>query len=371
VPTNKQLERLLGKLRESGGSDLHIKAGAPPRIRLNGELLALDGEDELTETVVGGMLDAILRPNIRDRFDNQRSADFAYTSGDGDRFRVNAYRQRESGAMVFRLVVGEPHNFEQLRLPDSVRRFAELPRGLVIVAGPTGSGKTTTLAAMVDHINRIRRAHIVTIEDPIEVMHHDVCSSVSQREIGVDTPDFAIAMRAALRQDPDVIMVGEMRDSETVSTALSAAETGHLVLSTLHTLDAAETVNRVVEFFPEHLHHQIRLVLAGALKGTVCQRLVRTADGRDRVPAVEVMVVNGRVQECILNPEVRTSIEEIIADGEYYGMQTFDQSLLSLYERGMIELSDTLAAATNPHDLSLQMRRKGLLAVASNGNSTR
>jgi twitching motility protein PilT len=178
-------------------------------------------------------------------------------------------------------------------------------------------------------------------------------------------------MRAALRQDPDVIMVGEMRDSETVSTALSAAETGHLVLSTLHTLDAAETVNRVVEFFPEHLHHQIRLVLAGALKGTVCQRLVRTADGRDRVPAVEVMVVNGRVQECILNPEVRTSIEEIIADGEYYGMQTFDQSLLSLYERGMIELSDTLAAATNPHDLSLQMRRKGLLAVASNGNSTR
>jgi twitching motility protein PilT len=300
-----------------------------------------------------------------------KSADFAYTTDSGDRFRVNAYRQRESAAIVFRLVVGEPKNFVELRLPPAVQRFAELPRGLVIVAGPTGSGKTTTLAAMVDDINRKRRAHIVTIEDPIEVMHHDILSSISQRELGVDTPDFATAMRATLRQDPDVIMVGEMRDAETVSTALSAAETGHLVLSTLHTLDAAETVNRIVEFFPEHLHHQIRLVLAGALKGTVCQRLVRTIDGLDRVPAVEVMVVNGRVQEAILNPDSKTPIDEIIADGEYYGMQTFDQSLLYLYEQGMIELSDTLAAATNPHDLSIQMRRRGLLAVGNGGTTPR
>ena len=365
---NKQLELLLGKLRESGGSDLHIKAGAPPRIRLNGELIPLKGETDLTEEAVASMLDAVLRPNVADRYEKVKSADFAYSSQVGDRFRVNAYRQRESAAIVFRLVVGEPYNFEQLRLPPAVERFSNLPRGLVVVAGPTGSGKTTTLAAMVDHINRTRRAHIVTIEDPIEVMHHDILSSVSQREIEVDTPNFSVAMRAALRQDPDVIMVGEMRDAETVSTALSAAETGHLVLSTLHTLDAAETVNRIIEFFPEHLHHQIRLVLAGALKGTVCQRLVRTADGLERVPAVEVMVTNGRVQECILNPDIKMSIEEIIADGEYYGMQTFDQSLLSLYEGGMIELSDTLAAATNPHDLSVQMRRKGLLTAGSSSN---
>ncbi len=368
---HKELEHLLRKLRESGGSDLHVKAGAPPRIRLNGELIPLKEEGELSQAIVDEMLSGVLRSSVRDRYDAMQSADFAYASDAGDRFRVNAYRQRESAALVFRLVVGEPYNFEQLRLPPAVERFSNMPRGLVVVAGPTGSGKTTTLAAMVDNINRTRRAHIVTIEDPIEVMHTDILSSVSQREIGVDTPDFSVAMRAALRQDPDVIMVGEMRDAETVSTALSAAETGHLVLSTLHTLDAAETVNRIIEFFPEHLHHQIRLVLAGALKGTVCQRLVRTSDGLERVPAVEVMVVNGRVQECILNPDVKLSIEEIIADGEYYGMQTFDQSLLSLYEGGMIELSDTLAAATNPHDLSLHMRRRGLLAAAPTNGNTR
>ncbi|HEX7168930.1 MAG TPA: ATPase, T2SS/T4P/T4SS family, partial [Acidimicrobiales bacterium] len=234
------------------------------------------------------------------------------------------------------------------------------PRGLVLVTGPTGSGKTTTLSGMVDHINRTRTAHIVTIEDPIEVVHTDVRASISQRELGADTPSFASAMRAALRQDPDVILVGEMRDAQTVATALMAAETGHLVLSTLHTTDATETMTRIVEFFPANEQRQARLVLAGVLKGTLCQRLVPTKDGRNRVPATEVMVVNGRIQHWILDPGAREDVQEIVADGEYYGMHTFDQSILELYRKGWIDLRSALAHASNPHDLSVMFRRLGL-----------
>jgi len=262
--------------------------------------------------------------------------------------------------MVFRTVVTEPQTIAQLNLPDMARRFADEPRGLVIVAGPTGSGKTTTLAAMVDHINRTRTSHIVTIEDPIEVLHSDVRASISQRELGADTPSFASAMRAALRQDPDVILVGEMRDAQTVATALMAAETGHLVLSTLHTTDATETMTRIVEFFPPHEQRQVRLVLAGVLKGTICQRLIPTKDGRGRVPATETMVVNGRIQHWITDPTAREDVQEIIADGDYYGMHTFDQSILSLFQKGWIDLRSALANASSPHDLSVMFRRLGI-----------
>jgi len=218
---------------------------------------------------------------------------------------------------------------------------------------------------MIDHINRTREVHIVTIEDPIEVLHRDEMSEVNQREIGFDTQDFAIAMRSAMRQDPDVILVGEMRDTETVATALRAAETGHLVFSTLHTIDATETINRIVDFFPPFQQNQIRVALAGALKGTICQRLVPRSNGGGRVAALEVMVVNGRLQQCIIDPNKTSDIHEIVADGEYYGMQTFDQALVRLYEQGAIDLRDAMMTASNPHDLKVMLQRKGLVAAGS------
>jgi twitching motility protein PilT len=278
---------------------------------------------------------------------------------------VNIFRQRGSVAMVFRRVQTSAARFDQLGLPEVVGRLASEHRGLVLVTGPTGSGKTTTLAAMIDHINRTREVHIVTIEDPIEVLHRDELAEVNQREVGFDTEDFAVAMRSAMRQDPDVILVGEMRDSETVATALRAAETGHLVFSTLHTIDATETINRIVDFFPPFQQNQIRVALAGALKGTICQRLVPRSRGGGRVAALEVMVVNGRLQQCIIEPHKTGDIHEIVADGEYYGMQTFDQALARLYEQGEVDLRDAMMSASNPHDLKVMLQRKGLVAAGS------
>jgi len=235
----------------------------------------------------------------------------------------------------------------------------------VLVTGPTGSGKTTTLAAMIDHINTTREVHVVTIEDPIEVLHNDKLASIEQREIGVDTASFGSAMRAAMRQDPDVILVGEMRDEETVAAALSAAETGHLVLSTLHTIDATETVNRIVDFFPPHKQKQVRIALAGALKGIVCQRLVPRADKEGRIAALEVMVANGRIAQCIAEPQLGGDISEIIADGEYYGMQTFDQHLAKLVEQGVVDMEGASLGATNIHDLRVVLNRKGVVSAGS------
>ena len=326
-----------------------------------GQLDVLPGEPILTPGAVEAMARSIMRPDLAARFDERGEADFAYALGAGMRFRVNAYRQRETVALVLRRVITTARSIEQLNLPPVVEKLADEQRGLVLVTGPTGSGKTTTLAAMVDHINRTRKVHIVSIEDPVEVLHTDRMASISQREIGVDTPDFASAMRVALRQDPDVILVGEMRDAETAMCALNAAETGHLVLSTLHTIDAAETVNRVIELFEPHQQRHVRQVLAGSLRGTICQRLVPTLDGSDRLPACEVMVVNGRIQQAILNPQSRDEIPDIIADGEWYGMQTFDQSLATLFERGVIDLRETINAASNPHDIAVHLRRKGLI----------
>ena len=355
------LDTYLRHLVDAGGSDLHLRAGGPPRIRVDGELRAIEGAPLITEADTEAIATAIVRPHLAERFRRGEEVDFAYSPKGGPRrFRVNAYMQRDTVALVFRAVVTQPRTIEELQLPDMVRRFAEEPRGLVIVAGPTGSGKTTTLAAMVDHVNRSRAAHIVTIEDPIEVVHADVRASISQRELGTDTPSFASAMRAALRQDPDVVLVGEMRDTATVSAAISAAETGHLVLTTLHTTDATETLSRIIEFFPAHEQRQVRLVLAGVLKGTVCQRLVPRRDRKGRVPATEVMVVNGRVQRWIVDPAAREDVQEIVADGEYYGMHTFDQSLLALYQDGLIDLRAALANASSPHDLSVRFRRLGI-----------
>ncbi len=359
------LDRLLGLLGQWEGSDLHLKAGVPPRVRIDGELRKVTHEPKSTHAETQSLARAIMPPEVASQFDRHREADFAYSVPGVGRFRVNAYYQRSSVALAFRRVRANPGSLEELGLPPSVAKLAEERRGLVLVTGPTGSGKTTTLAAMIDRINRVRSCHIITIEDPIEYLHSDVLASISQREVGFDTDSFPSAMRVVLRQDPDVILVGEMRDVETASAALTAAETGHLVLSTLHTVDATETITRIVDFFPPHQQQQVRTSLAGALRGTVAQRLVRRADGNGRVPAVEVMVVNGRIRQCIEDLQHTSDIADIVADGSYYGMQTFDQSLASLLEGGLITLAEALEMATNPHDLRVTLERKGLVKTGS------
>jgi twitching motility protein PilT len=263
--------------------------------------------------------------------------------------------------LVFRRVLPGAPSFGALGLPPVVARLAEEPRGLVLVTGPTGSGKTTTIAAMIQHINETRAVNVVTIEDPIEFLFQDKRSIINQREIGTDTHDYAEAMRRVLRQDPDVIFVGEMRDTETVWAALAAAETGHLVVSTLHTTNATETVNRIVDFFPPFQQKQVRFTLASALRGVISQRLLERADGKGRVPATEVLVMTGRVYDRVVDPEFgEESIEDLIADGEYYGMQTFDQSLFNLYKNGLVSLRDAMAVASHPHDFRLALQAAGL-----------
>jgi twitching motility protein PilT len=357
------IEELLRHLVEADGSDLHLKVGSPPTVRVDGSLrrvgdVALSPED--TARIAG----FIMPPDRRAAMLDMREADFAYSLPGVGRFRVNAFRQRGSSSIVMRRVrIGSP-SFDELGLPEVIRDLAMMPRGLVLVTGPTGSGKTTTLAAMIDYINTTKPVHILTIEDPIEVLHPDRVANVNQREVGVDTDDYVVAMRAAMREDPDVILIGEMRDQETVSAALAAAETGHLVLSTLHTIDATETINRIVDFFPPYQQHQTRVTLSGALRGVICQRLVvRTGGGR--IPALEVMVSNGRIAERILNPDTMSDITQIIAQGSYYGMQTFDQSLLRLVQMGIVSIPDAMEASSKPHDFSLMLEQAGLRASAA------
>jgi twitching motility protein PilT len=359
------LDRLLHKLADSDGSDLHLKVGGVPRIRVHGDLIRLTDEVGPQPAELEGITKEIMPERIWDAFETTSEGDFAYAIMGLGRFRVNAYRQRGSIGLVFRLVRSSARTFDDLGLPEAVRKLADEQRGLVLVTGPTGSGKTTTLAAMIDHINRTRECHIVTIEDPIEVLHHDEVAAISQREVGFDTEGFLIALRSALREDPDVILVGEMRDFETVGTALSAAETGHLVLSTLHTVDCVETINRVVDFFPPNQQRQARITLAGALKGTICQRLVPTSDGSGRVPALEIMMVNGRIQQTIVDPSRGTDILQVIREGEYYGMQTFDQALVNLLEQGVIDLRAATQASSNPHDLRVALQQRGLVPSAA------
>ena len=354
---------LLRTLAENAGSDLHIIVGQPPVIRVDGELRRLEGKP-LTPDETALIAQAIIPPDRRDLLMSQKEVDFAHSLAGVGRFRVNVFRQRGSISIVLRRVrVGSP-SIDELGLPPVVLDLASAPRGLVLVTGPTGTGKTTTLAAMIDHINSTKPVHILTIEDPIEVLHPHRTASINQREIGVDTDSYIQAMRAAMRQDPDVIFIGEMRDTETVSAALAAAETGHLVLSTLHTTDAVETVNRIVDFFPPFQQHQVRITLASVLRGVICQRLVSRLGG-GRVPVTEIMVNNGRVAERIMDPLITSEIREIIEEGKFYGMQTFESSLLRLVQNELVSVENALDAASNPHDMSLLLQQAGISVPAA------
>jgi len=348
---------LLRSAVESGASDLHLKLGQPPVVRLDGDLEQMAGMPALTEPDLESVLDDVtqISPKRRDLFEDSGDLDIAFSHPSLPRFRVNGFRQRGATSFAFRVIPSEIPNFAGLGLPPGVTRLAEEQRGLVLVTGATGSGKTTTLASMLDHINRTRHQHIVTIEDPIEVLHPDRSCIVNQREVGLDTASFEQALRRVLRQDPDVIMIGELRDTETAHTALQAAESGHLVFSTLHTIDAAETVGRMIEFFPSAKQQQIRSILAGTLRGIVSQRLLPRAGG-GRMPSVEVMVTNARIQDLIREnrPE---EITDAIAAGEFFQMQTFEQSLIELVLTGAVEREVAANAATSRHDFLVALER--------------
>ena len=357
------MHNLLRGMLDKKASDLFISADFPPAMKIDGKMTPVT-QQKLTGDLTKAFADSVMNEKQCAEFAIEKECNFAIFPKEIGRFRVNVFRQRGSVGLVLRRVQSSIGSFADLGLPNVVRRLAENPRGLVLVTGPTGSGKTTTLAAMIDHINETMSRHIVTVEDPIEVLHSDKMSIVNQREVGSDTADFHAALKRVLRQDPDVILIGEMRDTDTVRTALAAAETGHLVFSTLHTINATETIHRIVDFFPPHEQRQVRMGLAGSLKGVVSQRLVERRDG-GRVAAIEVLVSTGRVFDKISHAEETHEIEEIIADGEYYGMQTFDQSLLALYERGLIELREALAASTKPHDLRLLIEQHTLAQAAA------
>lgn len=355
------IEPFLRALVECGGSDLHCKVGSPPRVRIDGRLRKLQTRD-LTAADTEKMVTEVLRADLIEEFQRSNEADFAYSMPGVGRFRVNAFRSRGSAGLVFRRVSVGAIPLDELGLPVVLGGLALEPRGLVLVTGPTGSGKTTTLAGMVDHINANRECHVVTIEDPIEILHFDKLAMINQREVRVDTEDFAVALRAAMRQDPDVILVGEMRDQETVKSALAASETGHFVMSTLHTTDAQETINRIIDFFPPHEQKQVRLSLAGSLRGILCQRLVPRADGEGRCVAMEVCINTGRIADAIADPEKTSTINSLIAEGGFYGMQTFDQHLVAFLRDGVVTLDAAMAASTSPHDLTVELRRLGLVA---------
>jgi twitching motility protein PilT len=360
-----EIDAALRQLVEAGGSDLHLKVGAPPLVRVNGALGPLPGEAPLsaqdTERVVG---EIVSNEEHRAEFERDGEADFAYAIEGLARFRVNAFRQRGTVSLVMRAIPTKIKTVEQLGLPPVVSELAEEQRGIILLTGTTGSGKSTTLAAIIDHINRARAEHIVTIEDPIEFLHEDKRSILNQREVGSDTASFSRALRRVLRQDPDVILIGEMRDEETVHTALSAAETGHLVLSTLHTIDAPETVNRIVDFFPPHQQQQARAMVAGTLKGIISQRLVPTPDRRGRVAVCEILRMTGRAKDMILDPEQTSRLREVIAEGEFYGMQTFDQALLHHVQAGRVSMEDAMRVATSPHDFKLLVAAEGRVATS-------
>ena len=354
------IDQALRHVIEIGGSDLHIKVPSPPMVRIQGALMPISGADGLTPEETDAALRHIISdPALLEEFETIGEADFSYAIPNFSRFRVNAFRQRGSVSIAIRVIPFAIRTVSDLGLPPAITKLAEEQRGIVLLTGTTGSGKSTTLAAMVDHINSTRARHIITLEDPIEYLHPDKMSIINQREVGQDTESFGRAMRRILRQDPDAILIGEMRDEETVRTALSAAETGHLVLSTLHTLDATETVNRIIDFFPPHLQGQARVMLAATLRGVVGQRLVKGADGEGRVAVCEILVATGRVQDLILNPEETGRLSEVIAEGEFYGMQTYDQALMHHVLAGNITRDVAFEAATSPHDFKLMLESKG------------
>jgi len=354
------LQAALHYLVEQGGSDLHLKVPSRPLVRIDGVLRPIEGSDCLTQQDTDGAVREMLTdPRRLEEFADEHEVDFSYAVNGLARFRVNAFYQRGSISLVCRAIPIGIRTIDELDLPPVIRELAEEERGIVLLTGTTGSGKSTTLAAMIDHINSTRSRHIVTIEDPIEFLHQDKLSVVNQREVGEDTTSFKRALRRVLRQDPDVILVGEMRDEETVQTALSAAETGHLVFSTVHTMDASETVNRLIDFFPPHMHQQVRAMIAGTLKGAVSQRLVPAASGRGRVATCEVLRMTGRARDMIMDPQQTGRLKEVIEEGGYYGMQTFDQALFHHLKAGLITMECALEAASHPHDFKLLVAADG------------
>lgn len=348
---------LLKEMVREQASDVHLKVGRAPCWRKDGQLIVSDFSP-LNSQSITALVHQIVPERLREKFERYEEVDFAFSLKDIGRFRVNLYRQRGFVGMSLRRVVTIVPQISELNLPSIVGKLAEEPRGLVLVTGTAGSGKTTTLAAMIDHINHSRSGHIITIEDPIEVVHTDDKCLINQREIGIDTGSYKEALRNVVRQDPDVVLIGEMRDLETVQAALTAAEMGTLVLSTLHTIDSAETIHRIIDFFPPHQQEQIRLMLASTLRGIVSQRLLSRVGG-GLVPAIEVLVATATVKELISENKI-SGLKEVIEQGEYYGMQSFDQSLVVLYQDGRVALDDAVAMAHNAHDFKLKLRQLGL-----------
>jgi twitching motility protein PilT len=351
-----QLNQLLQTAVASGASDLHLKVGSYPMMRVNGTLVVASEEKRLDRNDTEAMAQGIMSPDHVEKFKKNQDVDLAYSIDGLGRFRVNIFQQRGTVGVVLRVIPTRIKSIDELGLPPVLKHIAEEERGLVLVTGTTGSGKSTTLAAMMDYINGTRQAHVMTVEDPIEYLHRDNQSIVNQRELSVDTPSFAHALRAALRQDPDVILVGEMRDLETVETALHAAETGHLVFSTLHTLDATETINRIIAVFPPHQQRQVRIQLAAVLRAAIAQRLLPRADGMGRAAAVEVMRTTAFIRDCIIDKDKTALISGAIAAGtSQYGMQTFDQAIFGLYSRGVVTLEEALRWASNVDDFKLKI----------------
>ena len=357
------LNQILVEALSQEASDVHIKEGAPPIFRINGSLKPWDKFKPFDHNDLSKMAFGLMNEWQKERFVKNREVDMGYEIFGLGRFRVNVFQQRGKLRIALRIVPYQIKNLKELHLPSVISNIAMEQRGLILVTGTTGSGKSTTLASMIDIINNNRNCHIITIEDPIEFIHEDKKSIIDQREIGSDTSTFSSALRVALRQDPDVILVGEMRDFETIETALTAAETGHLVMSTLHTLNAIETVTRIISVFPPYHQKQVRLQLAGVLKGVISQRLVPRADGTGRVPAAEVLVSNARVRECVIEKDKTNEINDAIAKGlTAYGMQSFDQSLMFLMQEKLITFEEALKHCTNPDDFALRV--KGILATS-------
>jgi len=361
-----ELVDLLKIAVERRASDLHIKVGGPPTLRVDDKLVPVQELPRLTHEQVVSMASSIMTSRQRERFKENSDLDLAHSVPGLGRFRASVFQQRGAVGMVLRVIPTKIMTIADLNLPEVLVKLALEPRGLILVTGTTGSGKSSTLAAMIDHINSSRACHVMTIEDPIEFLHRDRKAIVNQREVGVDTGSFAEALRSALRQDPDIILVGEMRDYETISTAILAAETGHLVLSTLHTLDATETINRIISVFPPYQQRQVRVQLAAILRGVISQRLIPRVDGQGRVPAVEVLVGTATIREAIADPEKTRRIPEIIVTGgSQYGMQTFDQSLMDLFRRGLVTYEEALRWSSNPDDFALRVR--GVESTADQG----
>lgn len=351
-----RVEHLLREMVNHGASDLHVRVGVPPIYRINGELQKLS-DVRIDTVMMDSFLDDIMNRDQKARFERDKECDFAVGARDMGRFRVNVFRQRGTIAMVVRHIKAKIPTFEELQLPEIIKELALKKRGLILVTGTTGSGKSTCLAAMIDHINNEETCNVITVEDPVEYLHRDKKSIISQREIGVDTNSYENALRSALRQDPDVLLVGEIRDLETMQIALTAADTGHMVFATIHTTNATETIHRILSMYPPHQHEEVRLLLAECLVGIISLRLLPTRDGNGRVPAAEILVNTGAIREYIADKTKVEMIEQAIAEGHMqYRSQTFDQALLTLYSESKISLDTAMKAATNPDDFDLKIR---------------